>query len=356
MRVLQLIDSLEIGGAERMAVNYANALHKRVEVSALCVTRKEGQLKTLIDPEVPYLYLKRKRRLDVAAVLRLKRFIQKHKIEIIQAHGSSYFLAVLVKLITPGLKLIWHDHFGNSEYLAGRKATSLKLLSSYFDGIFAVNEKLVLWSKQKLKVKKTFYIKNFIAEALPFDTDFEISGAKGKRMVCVANLRPQKNHHMLLDAFKLVLEHDAGYTLHLFGSVPESLYAKSLVERLEEEPFSKSVFFYGTYLKISAILPHFDIGVLSSDSEGLPLALLEYGQAGIPVITTDVGQCRAVLGDFGKLVPAQNPAALAEAIRASGFMTDDKAVDVKKLKDRILLEYGEPIVIQKVISKYAEII
>lgn len=339
-----------------MAVNYANALHKRVEVSALCVTRKEGQLKTLIDPEVPYLYLKRKRRLDFAAVLRLRNFIKKHQVEIIQAHGSSYFLAVLVKLITPGLKLIWHDHFGNSEYLAGRKATSLKLLSSYFDGIFAVNEKLVLWSKQKLKVKKTFYIKNFIAEALPFDTDFEISGAKGKRMVCVANLRPQKNHQLLLDAFKLVLEQDAAFTLHLFGQAADSFYTDSLFERIEAEPFTKSVFYHGTHLKMSAILPHFDVGVLSSNSEGLPLVLLEYGQAGIPIVTTDVGQCKAVLGDLGKLVPAQNPAALAEAIRASGFMTDDKAVDVKKLKDRILLEYGEPIVIQEVISKYAEII
>ncbi|MEH6659111.1 glycosyltransferase [Leeuwenhoekiella marinoflava] len=356
MRVLQLIDSLEIGGAERMAVNYANALHKRVEVSALCVTRKEGQLKTLIDPEVPYLYLKRKRRLDFAAVLRLRNFIKKHQVEIIQAHGSSYFLAVLVRLITPGLKLIWHDHFGNSEYLAERKATSLRMLSVFFDAVFAVNEKLAHWSKEKLKVENTFYVKNFIAEALPFDADFKISGAKGKRMVCVANLRPQKNHRMLLDAFKLVLEQDAAFTLHLFGQAPDSLYAESLFERMEAEPFSKSVFYHATYLKMSAILPHFDIGVLSSDSEGLPLALLEYGQAGLSVVATDVGQCKAVLGDYGRLVPAQNPAALAEAIRASGFMTDDKAVDVKKLKDRILLEYGEPIVIQEVISKYAEII
>ncbi|WP_442844678.1 glycosyltransferase [Leeuwenhoekiella sp. H156] len=356
MRILQLIDSLEIGGAERMAVNYANALQRRIAVSALCVTRKEGDLKALIDPEVQYLYLERMRTLDILAVLRLKRFIQKHRIEIVQAHGSSIFIGVLVKIMTPGLKLIWHDHYGKSEFLAARKATGLKLMWSYIDGIFAVNEKLKNWSIERLKVKKTFYIKNFIAEALPFDADFKISGAKGKRMVCVANLRPQKNHHLLLDAFKLVLEQDTAYTLHLFGSVPDSLYAKSLIERIEAEPFSKSVFYHGTYLKMSAILPHFDIGVLSSVSEGLPLALLEYGQAGIPVITTDVGQCRAVLGDFGKLVPANNSAAFVQAILESRLEKTHIQESAKKLRDRILLEYGEQAVIQEVVSKYVEII
>jgi len=356
VRVLQLIDSLEIGGAERMAVNYANALHKRIEVSALCTTRNEGPLKELIKSEVPYLYLERKRRLDIGAVFRLKRFIQKHKIEIIQAHGSSFFIGVLVKMVTPGLKLIWHDHYGKSEFLTDRKATSLKMLSVFFDAVFAVNDKLAHWSKEKLNVENTFYIKNFIAEALPVDSDFEFFGTEGKRIVCVANLRPQKNHHLLLDAFKLVLEQDAAFTMYLFGHAADSLYTDSLFERIEAEPFSKSVFYHGTHLKMSAILPHFDIGVLSSDSEGLPLALLEYGQAGLSVVATDVGQCKAVLGDYGRLVPAKNHVALAQAIMALGYEKTDIQESAKKLKDRILLEYGEQAVIQEVISKYAEII
>ncbi len=350
MRVLQLIDSLEIGGAERMAVNYANALHQRIAVSALCVTRNEGDLKELIDPEVPYLYLKRKRRLDISALLRLKRFITEHQIAIIQAHGSSYFIGVMVKLVTPGLKLIWHDHYGKSEFLTERKTVVLKRFSWFFDAVFAVNEKLTLWSKERLKVKKTFYIKNFIAEALPFDADFKLSGVKGKRIVCVANLRSQKNHHLLLDAFKLVLEQDSGYTLHLFGSAPDSLYAESLLERIEAEPFLKNVFYHDTYLKMSAILPHFDIGVLSSDSEGLPLALLEYGQAGIPVITTDVGQCRAVLGDFGKLVAAKNKEALVEAVLSIDVESSNIKTCADKFKEKVKQHYGEEAVLNELLQ------
>lgn len=356
MRVLQLIDSLEIGGAEHMAVNYANALNKRIAVSALCVTRKEGALKALINPEVPYVYLERKRRLDLAAVFRLKHFIKKHKIEVIQAHGSSYFIGVLVKIVTPGLKLIWHDHYGQSEFLAERKTVVLKRLSRFFDAVFAVNEKLAHWSKEKLKVENTFYIKNFIAEALSFDTDFKISGAKGKRIVCVANLRPQKNHHLLLDAFKLVLEQDSAYTLHLFGHAADRLYTDSLFERIKAEPFTKSIFYHGTHLKMSAILPHFDIGVLSSDSEGLPLALLEYGQAGLSVVATDVGQCGVVLSNYGKVVPSINKEALAEAILNSSCADGEFRANAAGFKEKVLCEFGEFEIIEQVITLYAEII
>ncbi|MBC8643962.1 hypothetical protein H9W95_07615 [Flavobacterium lindanitolerans] len=58
MRVLQLIDSLEAGGAERMAVNYANGLANRIAFSALAVTRKQGILKEQLDKAVLYTFWK----------------------------------------------------------------------------------------------------------------------------------------------------------------------------------------------------------------------------------------------------------------------------------------------------------
>ncbi len=67
MRVLQLIDSLRSGGAERMSVNYANALARRMDGSYLCCTRKEGLLKKQLAPEVGYLFLNRQGTLDLKA-------------------------------------------------------------------------------------------------------------------------------------------------------------------------------------------------------------------------------------------------------------------------------------------------
>ena len=56
MKILQLIDSLQAGGAERMAVHIANSLNPLVEGSYLCVSRKEGPLKASLNKEVGYLF------------------------------------------------------------------------------------------------------------------------------------------------------------------------------------------------------------------------------------------------------------------------------------------------------------
>ena len=75
MKVLQLIDSLEAGGAERVAVNYANGLLDHLDGSYLCTTRAEGLLKSSLNKAVGYLFLNKKSTLDFKAILRLYRFV-----------------------------------------------------------------------------------------------------------------------------------------------------------------------------------------------------------------------------------------------------------------------------------------
>ena len=72
MRVVQIIDSLEIGGAERMAVNYANVLAEKISFSGLITTRKEGQLKSQIDSKVSCLFLRKKKTIDFKAIFRIR--------------------------------------------------------------------------------------------------------------------------------------------------------------------------------------------------------------------------------------------------------------------------------------------
>ena len=55
MRIVQLIDSLEAGGAERMAVNYANELAGQIDFSGLVVSRKEGLLCCARNDNSPFL-------------------------------------------------------------------------------------------------------------------------------------------------------------------------------------------------------------------------------------------------------------------------------------------------------------
>ena len=106
MKVLQLIDSLRLGGAEKMSVSYANALAERIEGSFLCCTRSEGFLNEELDNRVNYLFLNKKSILDTNAIFKLKDFIKYYNIDVVQAHGSSYFIASLVKMIWPNFKLV----------------------------------------------------------------------------------------------------------------------------------------------------------------------------------------------------------------------------------------------------------
>ncbi|MGO4913004.1 glycosyltransferase [Leeuwenhoekiella sp. W20_SRS_FM14] len=356
MRILQLIDSLEVGGAERMAVNYANALFSKIEVSALCATRAEGDLKNLIKTGIPYLFLNKKRTLDFAAFLRLRRFIRTHNIQLIQAHGSSYFTAVLVKMITPGLKVIWHDHYGNSEFLKERDTRFLKPLSRFFDGVIAVNDILSRWSKEYLNIEKSVFIKNFIADALPLDVSFHPKGTNGKRLVCVANLRSQKNHQLLLKSFKELLKIDDQYTLHLFGSKIDTTYSDLILRSIGTTGFKDSVFYYGAHLKISSVLPYFDIGLLTSNSEGLPLSLLEYGQAGLAVVTTNVGDCARVLDGAGICVPPNDSESLVNAVlnyKSTPQLKIDYGMLLQKKIERF---YSSNSVLAEVIGIYEQVL
>ena len=67
---------------------------------------------------------------------------------------------------------------------------------------------------------------------------------------------------------------------------------------------------------IAALLDAADGFVLSSAWEGMPLAVGEAMAMAKPVVATDVGGVRELVGDAGVLVPAKNPTALAEAMVA----------------------------------------
>ncbi|WP_034261595.1 glycosyltransferase [Altibacter lentus] len=314
MKVLQLIDSLDAGGAERMAVTLANALNRSSHEAFLCTTRKEGLLKETLDPGVAYLFLNKRNAYDVLALKKLVSFIKRHKIEVVHAHSSSYFFASLVKKILPKVRLIWHDHYGDSEHLSARRFKVLKYCSRRFDAIISVNEVLKTWALEHLHCKNVYYLQNFAGTDVQESSQDRLQGPTGYRLVCLANLRSQKDHINLLEAFKSVLEHYPEATLHLVGAPQEASYVRSLEHSIETNGLT-GVYFYGSQGKVLSLLRMADVGILSSRSEGLPVALLEYGMAGLPVVCTRVGQCQEVVADRGIVVPPRDPEALAEGIR-----------------------------------------
>ncbi|KAB1067049.1 glycosyltransferase [Tamlana haliotis] len=353
MRVLQLIDSLNAGGAERMAVNYANALTSRLEGAYLCATREEGLLKESLSENVGYLFLNRKKTIDLSAIKRLSTFVKQEHIDVIHAHATSFFLATLIKILNPKLILVWHDHYGNSEFLENRPLFVLRRCSAWFSHIFTVNSKLEAWARTKLPSVPVSYLPNF-AQVDTNKPKTGLKGTKGKRILCLANLRPQKDHLNLLKAFQLVLEKYSDWTLHLLGKDFKDDYASEIKGYINKNHLNKNVFLYGSCTDINHVLKQGDIGVLGSKSEGLPLALLEYGLAGLPVVATQVGDCYKVVSkpNEGILVEPNNHKDLSQAILKYIEHENLRHLAATHLKAKVLSDFSETAVIESLISIY----
>jgi glycosyltransferase involved in cell wall biosynthesis len=297
MRIVQIIDSLEIGGAEKMAVNYANTLSKRVDFSGLVATRAEGNLKSQLSSPVSYLFLKKKSTVDFRAVLRLRSYCKNNKVEYLQPHSSSYFTALLVKLVYPKVAIIWHDHNGLSEFISSQKSFALKTASFFFKGIIVVNYKLKAWAEKELNCKKVIYLPNFTTIDNLESVETTLKGISGKRILCLANLRDQKNHFFLLEvAEKLKVSHP-DWTFHLVGKDFEDEYSKQLRASITAKNLEYHVFIYGSKNDVKNIINQSDIAILTSKSEGLPVSLIEYGLSKKPVVSTKVGEIPLIIKD-----------------------------------------------------------
>lgn len=343
MRVLQIIDSLEAGGAERMAVNYANALANEIEFSGLVATRKEGPLLNQINNNVPYLFLNKKSAVDIQSVLKLRRFVKENKVEIVHAHSTSFFIAFLLKLIYPRVRLVWHDHYGDSEFLSQRSSFSLKIVLPYFTGIITVNQKLKIWAEQILKFKNIIYLPNFpIKENNIFEQTI-LQGISGKRILSLANLRVQKDHFLLLEVAKKVKISHPEWTFHLVGKDFEDDYSMRIKSLILKSQLENNVFIYGSRNDIKNIFDQVEIGVLTSKSEGLPVALLEYGMYEKPVVVTDVGEIPLVIQD-----------------RINGFLVKTGAIElfyesvVKLIENNSLRDNFGKALQQTIANKYSE--
>ena len=316
MSILQLIDSLEAGGAERMAVNYANALAKQIEFSGLVVSRKEGPLVNQIDEGVSYLFLNRNNVIDFKALFKLRNYVLLHKVTVVHAHSTSFFLAFLLKLIHPSIKILWHDHYGDSEFLYKRPVLALRLIAPFFSGIIAVNQKLKVWAQEIMHFENAIYLPNFPTEEKNITEDTVLEGIEGKRIICLANLRVQKDHFLLLDVAKKLKGSHPEWTFHLVGKDFDDAYSKQIQSLIIAHHLEKNVFLYGTKQDIKNILDQSTIAILTSQSEGLPMAILEYGLHKKPVVVTAVGELPMVIqnGKNGFLIDSQNDELFYKAI------------------------------------------
>lgn len=220
----------------------------------------------------------------------LYRYIATEKIDIVHVHGSSAIMSIeLVAAKLAGCKVrIAHSHNTTCE---NRKAD--KLLRSIFErtytDAFACGQDAGKWifgernftiipngrnlNKYEYDTKK----RNEYRNKLKIPDDALVIGHVGRFNV-------QKNHEYLVRVFSEVYKKNKKSYLVLVGTGEKVDEIKRLVQELELE---KNVIFTGVIENVSDYLSAFDIMLLPSLYEGLPLVVIEWQIAGLPCIVSD---------------------------------------------------------------------
>lgn len=116
----------------------------------------------------------------------------------------------------------------------------------------------------------------------------------------VARLVRVKGHDYLIEAFSKIREQSAKAKLVIIG---DGELRSKLQECANAHGLSESVIFTGEKFDAYRFLKAFDVFVLSSLNEGLPLAVLEAIIAKLPVLATNVGGVSALFVDKSALMP-----------------------------------------------------
>lgn len=126
----------------------------------------------------------------------------------------------------------------------------------------------------------------------------QIIGAAGR-------LSPEKGFDVLIDAARAVIAKNPKVGFVLFG---EGQLRKSLAEQVSRHGLQDHFVFAGFCSDLDALLPHFDLFVQSSHTEGMPNVILEALAAGVPVVATNVGGTGEIIknGLTGRLVDANS--------------------------------------------------
>lgn len=127
----------------------------------------------------------------------------------------------------------------------------------------------------------------------------------------VATLRPEKNLPRLLRAFAAL---PAPARLVIAGDGPERAGLEALAESLG---LGQRVRFAGHVSDLPPLYAGFDVFALSSDTEQMPLAVMEAMAAGLPIAATDVGDVRDMLAPENQpFIAALDETALARSLAA----------------------------------------
>jgi len=286
MKVLQVIDQLNVGGAERVLVDLANILcSKGLEVHVLTLVRP-GPLADQLSEEIKLINLERRRKLSVIKLWRVNRICQRY--DVVHAHLRYNFryLAFARLLLGGKYSLILHDHSGAVD----RVPFLLAFFARRNRWFIGVSRRQVEWAITRLGVQSSdsLCLSNIVIRHCRQKAVVR-SRIHRLRILHVSNFREVKNH-----AFAIALISDLRQYLDLevcfVGQVVEEEVFRAITDRINQSGIGNMVTMLHNCTDVQALMQDFDIGLHTSYRESGPLAIAEYLAQKLPFVSYKTGE------------------------------------------------------------------
>lgn len=327
-QILHLIDSGGMYGAEWVVLSLVEQLRKHGWDAVLgCMCDLDGSVPALANHAkskgLPCTIFRMRRGVSVSGLGAVKRYLRSEGVTILHSHGykADIYNSLLRRMRVGRISTV-HGWSKQDLGIKGRAYRWLDLSAlRAMDKVIAVSQAVESdLCDQGIRANRTVVIPN----GLPVrETDRESRDEVRAKLGlphdalsigCVGRLAKVKGHAYLIEAIDRLKDDFPTIRLFIAGDGP---LLPDLRTMIESKGLADRVKLLGFRDDIRALLASFDIFVLPSLSEGLPIALLEAMSLGVPVVASRVGGIPEVIVDDsqGVLVSPGNPSALANAIQ-----------------------------------------
>jgi glycosyltransferase involved in cell wall biosynthesis len=322
MRIVYMLTSLGMGGAEKQVVALAARMVERGHTVALIslMPRKPEEWPTAV--EVLYLDIHKTPWSVWAGLIRARSWMREFRPEIVHSHSfHANMLARLLALLDPRIVVISTIH--NVYEGGGARMLAYRLTNRLCRRTVAVSQAAAdrFMRVGAVPAGRCAVILNGI-DIHEFSPDSERRARLRQQMIsqhsfvwlASGRIAAAKDYPNLMRALVILRATHSRAEVWIAGG-----WTGGAMEQLKELPEFKQtesmVRWLGLRRDLPALLDVADAFVSSSAWEGMPLAVGEAMAMGKQVVVTDVGGVRELVGDEGSVVPAHDPVALAEAMR-----------------------------------------
>jgi glycosyltransferase involved in cell wall biosynthesis len=320
--VLQVLHTLNVGGAEVLAARLARRLREQFRFVFACLDAEGSMAPELRAEGFPVEVLHRQAGFDWRCVRRLARVAHSYHAAVIQAHQyTPFFYSRAPGWLGRRAPVLFTEHGRHFPDLPSRKRMVFnRTFLRPCDRVVAVGEAVrqalvknegiaaeridVIYNGVRLAdFRSENHSRQHLRQALGIAADTPVA-------IQVARLDPLKDHATALRAAACIRRQLPQFKLLLVGEGPERAAIEQNISRLE---LHDTVQLLGLRTDVRELLAVADLFLLTSISEGIPVTLIEAMAAQLPVVSTDVGGTGEVVvpGVTGYLAPAGDDAALA---------------------------------------------